>query len=127
MESTSFKQSKSFTFLFKKITTIVYASVLQFCFAVMICLILKRFQFSYGSERSFLVNIGGLCLNVAMIVIIAYGLRQIAEITPLPYRRTKAFDPERVKEVKGNVLTSFTLMMFFGADIKTYITKMFPY
>ena len=61
-----------------------------------------------------------------MIVIIAYVLRKIGEVTPLPFRRTKAFDPGRVKEVKSSVLTAFTLMMFFGADIKDYVQKMFP-
>lgn len=126
MQSTSFKQPKSLMFLFKKLTTIIYASIIQFCISVMICLTLKRLQFSHSNGRSFLVNFGGLCVNIAMIVLIAYALRQIAEITPLPYSRTKSFDPERVKEVKGSVLTAFTLMLFFGSDIKMYVDRMFP-
>ena len=112
---------ESLEFLFKKITVIVYVSIVNFLVACLISPhIEKNVLFKYDTNVTKFETWLHLCIDIAVISTFAYFLRQISEMIPLPFK-DKNFDPSRVKEVKGSVLTAFTLFLFFGDELKSFV------
>ena len=114
------KMTNSLGHYYKKVFIIVYASIVNFLIASILCQIVEaNLLYSYDDTVSKYNNLFRLCVNVSIIAVFAYLLRQMSEILPLPFK-SKEFDPERVKEVKGSVLTAFTLFLFLGDNIKQF-------
>jgi len=112
--------TESFDYYTKKITIIIYASIVNFLIASYLSQKVETyFLYSYDKDASDYDNIYFLCMNISIISVFAYVLRQISEILPLPFK-SENFDPSRVKEVKGSVLTAFTLFLFFGDEVKDF-------
>ena len=102
----------------KKITIIIYASIINFIIAIYLSKKVEQYLlYKYEEDASYYKNIYSLCMNISVISVFAYILRQISELIPLPFK-SEDFDPSRVKEVKGSVLTAFTLFLFFGDEMK---------
>ena len=113
-------QPDSLDFLLKKITVIIYASIINFLVAaIMSPQLEKTVLFKYDKDKKTYETLYNLCLNIAVIATYAYFLRQVSEMIPLPFK-SESFDPSRVKEVKGSVLTAFTLFLFFGDELKSF-------
>ena len=107
-------------FYSQKIAVIVYASIINFVVASYLSQKVEKYLlYKYDSKTTSVKNMAGLCANIAIVAVYAYLLRQISESIPLP-RKTDFFDPAKVKEVKGSVLTAFTLFLFFGDEFKSF-------
>lgn len=114
------KLSTDIEFIGRKMSVIVYMSVLNFLITSFLSRYIVKLLVKYDSNKSFIANYRQLASNIAIISIYAYVLRSISERIPLPFQ-TNSFDPKRVKEVKGSVLTAFTMFLFFGETMKTYL------
>ena len=115
-----FRQPTSADFVARKIGVIVYASLVNFFVAAALSQQVERHLiWRYSPTATRCRNLASLCVDLAIIAVFAYLLRQISEKMPLPFR-SPTFDPSQVKEVKGSVLTAFTLFIFFGDDIKAF-------
>ena len=112
--------AESVDYYAKKIAVIIYASIANFIIASYLSKkVEKHLLYTFDKDSSDYENVYSLCMNIAIISVFAYILRQISEILPLPFK-SENFDPARVKEVKGSVLTAFTLFLFFGDEIKDF-------
>jgi len=112
-------------FYARKILTIAIVSVINFLITSFLCRYVERYiLLKHKNKGSKLENMYRLCFNISFIAVFAYINRQISEKIPLPFGNTN-FDPYKVKELKGSVLTAFTLFMFLGDEIKDY--KFFIY
>ena len=116
-------------FIIRKTSTIVYMSVINFAVTTVLAQILSKYVLpKYDGKKSKAHNFVKLALVVSLIAILAYTCRQISERVPKPPLETATFDPKRVKEVKGSVLTAFTFFMWLGEDVKSFkpLLDMFP-
>tara|TARA_B100001989_G_C24549745_1_gene473452 strand:+ start:3926 stop:4291 length:366 start_codon:yes stop_codon:yes gene_type:complete len=112
--------SESVDYYTKKITVIIYASIANFFIASYLSKkVEKYFLYNFDKDATDYKNIYALCMNISIIAVFAYILRQISETLPLPFKSDN-FDPSRVKEVKASVLTAFTLFLFFGDEVKDF-------
>lgn len=111
--------SESIDFYAKKITIIIFASICNFLIASFLSQKVEKILIKLDKTRNNFEKLASLCTNISIIAVFAYLLRQISETLPMPFS-SKNFDPSKVKEVKGSVLTAFTLFLFFGEYIKEY-------
>ena len=118
---------ESLNFLLKKLTVIVFVSIVNFMVASLISPHVERMTFyKYDEDESDYETLLHLCINIAVISTYAYMLRQVSELIPLPFK-SEDFDPSRVKEVKGSVLTAFTLFLFFGDEFKSFVPFLYEF
>lgn len=107
-------------YYFRKAFTIAYASILNFLIASFLSQKVETYLiYHYDETAANWKNLYNLCMNISIITIFAYILRQISEQIPIPFK-SNTFDPYKVKEVKTSVLSAFTLFLFFGDDIKGF-------
>ena len=104
----------------KKIAVIIYASIANFFIASYLSQKVENYLlYKFDEDATDYDNVYSLCMNISIISVFAFILRQISELLPLPFKSDN-FDPSRVKEVKASVLTAFTLFLFFGDDVKDF-------
>jgi hypothetical protein len=53
-----------------------------------------------------------VCLNISLIMIIVYILRNIVEKIPFPLDGVAGYEHKRVSEIKGGVLIAFAVITF---------------
>lgn len=107
--------------LTRKLGVIAYMSVVNFATISVLAQLLERYVVTrYDPMRARWRSRLDLARGVVAIAFAAYLARQIAEVVPKPFR-TDAFDPDRVKEVKGSVLTAFSFFIHLGDDLKTFL------
>ena len=113
-------------FVARKVGVIVYMSVINFLLVAYLSPPFAKALLSrYNPRRPCNGNMIALLMNVSLIAVFAYALRSLSELVPLPLAR-EGFDPKRVKEVKGSVLTAFSLFLFFGEYVRDYRSHLFP-
>lgn len=106
-------------FLARKVAVIVYVTVVNFVVASHLASLLSSSLYRYDEQATYAENYTHLLANVTCIAVLAYALRQVSEIIPLPLE-SASFQPEKVKEVKTSVLTAFTLFLFLGEPIREF-------
>jgi hypothetical protein len=105
---------------FRKIIVIVYASVINFFIASYLSQKVEKHLIKrYEPQKGKIQNLYNICLNVALVSVYAFILRQISEYLPLPLA-SESFEPSKVKEVKASVLSAFTIFIFLGDDFKSF-------
>lgn len=100
-------------------TTIAYMSIVNFIVTTLFSQILSRILPRYKSSSG-VWNYFKLAIVVSLIASLAFGCRQISEKFPMIPIKSESFDPVKVKEVKGSVLTAFTFFMWLGENVKEY-------
>tara|TARA_B100002051_G_scaffold246080_1_gene253916 strand:+ start:314 stop:706 length:393 start_codon:yes stop_codon:yes gene_type:complete len=53
-----------------------------------------------------------ICLNISLIMIIVYILRNIVGKIPFPFDGVAGYDHKRVSEIKGGILIAFAIITF---------------
>ena len=110
----------SFDFVARKVGVIAYASIINFYTTAYASKWVKKYiMLEHTAKHPAWRNHISLSLNVVLIAVLAYVLRQISDLIPLPFG-TESFIPIRVKEVKGSVLTAFTMFLFLGSTLKSF-------
>lgn len=104
----------------RKTGVIAYMSVINFIVTCILAFILHKYILLKYNKKHGLLNVLKCFFTIIIIAITAYIVRQIADIVPKPFGNDN-FDPHKVKEIKGSVLTAFTFFMFVGNDIKDYL------
>lgn len=112
-------------FVARKVGIIVYMSVVNFMIiAYLSPPYANTFMFRYNPRNTRNASMVALLINVGLIAVFAYAMRSLSKTIPLPLAR-EGFDPKRVKEVKGSVLTAFSMFLFFGDYIRDFKTHLF--
>ena len=105
----------------RKVGVISYMSVVNFAtISVLAQLVEGRLVTKYDPRRSRARSLLDLARSVVAVAVTAYVARQVAEVVPKPFA-SRSFDPNRVKEAKGSVLTAFSFFMHLGDDLKSYL------
>ena len=119
--SSSYERLPTPEIFVRKTGVIAYMSVINFIVTCIIAHILHKYiLLKYNSKHNSLLNILKLFVTIVIIAITAYIVRQIPDIVPKPFASSN-FDPNKVKEIKGSILTAFTFFMFVGNDVKDYL------
>jgi uncharacterized membrane protein len=96
-------------------------SILNFAVSCILAqLIYKYISKPYDATAHKASNVARFCSTLICIVVGAYVTRQIVEKIPVSALSIALFDPTKVKESKGSVVTAFAYFMYLADHLKSY-------
>ena len=96
-------------------------SVLNFALSCILAqIIYKHISKPYDATVHKAYNVTQFFSTLICIVVGAYVTRQVIEKIPVAALSTTWFDPTKVKESRGSVVTAFAYFMYLADDLKTF-------
>ena len=110
----------NFVFYARKTVCISYIGIINFVISIIFAqLIHKYVSKPYDSSRNYCRNIFQMLCIIVSIVLCGYISRRIIKVIPKPLK-SETFDPKKIKEIRGTIVTAFSYFMFLASDLNTY-------
>ena len=79
--------------------------------SILINAIMPSFDEKDKKKKKTIVLFGEIVLNIALIMIIAYILRNVIELIPSPLEGVAGYEQSRLKELSGGVVLAFSILV----------------
>lgn len=105
--------------------SVIYTAI-AIIFSVVLDKIIGPFDENYTKNKWTITLIFEICLNIGIISIAAYIIRNLVELIPFPFEGVgaigdfKGFEHKKVKELGGGVIYGF-LLFFYQNNLKSKI------